>query len=354
MNKSSYILLAIFDQKIHNNICNDSCYLFNYCYGIQFFYDLFITLDQHLENCFNRYLLNRITFEKTEFDNTNKEYLISLIKCSESRMLYKAFLNPHSFSMFIINFCKKTDKPVKFYNNKIRACINAFEGNSINMNKIMNYIKKIVLDNKFILYGHSAFNISYYNNELYVLGNDIYNLEKILYELYHPLFNVMALDNIKISLMLNYSNKDTFIVHFKSNIRNTCVFRYETIAKNKKITYSLFNLSKDINEIQNEYLQKKLSLIDRSVINDQNICNVIHSFYKMENMLKKGWTFNGIIPFNYANHIFYNISRSKYLEILSNILIFDVASIIIDYINIPNKYIPLKSDNPIFFIEDLF
>ena len=353
ISKQPYLLLALIDHR-RIYLCNTSCYNYANMASISFFEKLLKSID--IKKCFTEYLLEKNNFDD-QLDDITK--IISLINCNKCKDLYDIFINKKKFELYLNN--EKDKKYLKEFFDIINACLNAYENNYFNIQNVCKYIKKIILENNMILYGHSIYDDFDNNGEIYVSGTDIYDIKNIISGIYFPIFKVSIIScNTKISLTLHSDNETKIIIHFNEQV-NIHIFRYETIGIKTNENNQIFTCSLKgdsvaiVNDIKNEYLRKELSFVMNpfDMIKYNLIGYIYNTSNRMENMLKNGWNFNGIIPFVYADIIYYNISKNEYKNILSDVFNYDISYIIIDYMDIPKQYIQLtNSINPIFYIED--
>lgn len=355
--KSIYLIIALIDNYKKNIIpvlnkrdkCNNKCYTFFENNSLQFFRNILDSNNDDLDNIFYKYVFER---SKVDINIKNIDELVSTIECSNCRSLYET-VSKNDISTFMIKFYKRYGKRPNYFFDTVRACIDVYEGNILSIKKLKKNIKKIILENQMLLYGHSVFD-DYINNVIYMINSNI-NLELIINNLFYP---IIKIDQFRTggrnNIILETYRKEIILIVSSSILIETIIFKYETLImkqcpETKSISiYSDYYNHNECLIIQDEYLRKELTFIENKRMKPKYI---IQRFIDLENMLKSYWTFNKVIPINYADTVFYNIPRSYYVEQLSNILISDIATIIIDYINVPQKYVGLYNNdlNAIFY-----
>ena len=286
--------------------------------------------------------------------------LIDLVKYEKRHNLYINLSENDKYG-FIKNVIKFYSENIDKYLPIIFKC--RYLTNNQDFNNKIKVIEDELLNCSLTIVGKSIYTKTIEDNiyRIYILDNyfnrdNVIRFCKNLYNLIYPICDVSSL-SAENCIYINFNSMPnvTIIInnrkeYFTDNILSHDTIRLTRVYKNDCI-YSLHN--DNVNEIISNYHNKLITFVENKFDFNyiyQHRNGIINAFCNLEKYISDGYRFNKIIPFTYSDIIYYNIPQSVYIELLSEYLIDDVSSIIMDYLNIPDKYVPCSNlAIPLFF-----
>ena len=338
------------------------------CYDIRNEYSKFfkeIIMNDNYQTIFYKYIEEIVKINSSIYI-PDKSYeikeLIDLLECKECHNLYDAFINDN-FSVYLIcNYPTYIDNLIKkaefsFYSiDRIRI---------FNKEYIITFVMKYITSFRLKISGSIITNTDYFDKindsetikVLLETDEDRKNYNKFFGEIEELLefipFCEFYYDEtdysayLILTFRLNSTSIHIIIEHQMATTIITCndTLRMTNICGDLCI-YTVPITTKSVDEIISDYRQKRLTFIEKIDIpkDDYEYDNLVDSFRNLEsNYLQNGYTIDKQIPFNYSDIIFYDIDYTTYIDLLKNVLLLDIAKIIMDYIGIiPKKLIPLN------------